>query len=560
LLNLFPALLSYTLLLLGFAILAPMLPWNKTYLRALVAVVAVYFNMNYLWWRFHDTLPAAGLTLAFAWAAVIFAAELLATIQSSFHTLLFVKLSNHTPQADIHEERLRTAAKVPSIDVFLPTYNESWEILHPAIFAAQQLDWPDFTVYVLDDGKRDWLRDNCEQYGINYMRRETRKGYKAGNVNNGMLYSTGEFVLCIDVDFTVYPNLLYRTVGFMEDPKICIVQMPANFQNADPIQYNMLGESSWPEEQRVFTDVAQPARDTWDSAFCYGSVFLARRSALEAIGGIPEDSITEDLYSSYTLIGAGYKIRYLNETLCQGLAAESLGSYLRQRCRWAVGSMQCLYLPNGPLRGKGLSLKDRLFYLDPICFYLSYFFPFFMLYAPAVYWWTGIPPFNATVGHLLRMLVPRLAVSVISMYWLSGRKVVPIVSELGRAVGLHYYIPNILSGLFDPFGHAFRVTLKGETREKYVIQWHPIRSLLVLAIITIVGMCLNLTKHGTVWLLWDPNTPQVLAFTIFNMWIIFLACLVCFERPADGHTRFNRAATQGSFTGSMVAIFRRVFA
>jgi hypothetical protein len=147
------------------------------------------------------------------------------------------------------------------------------------------------------------------------------------------------------------------------------VQTPGNLTNPDPIQYNLLGEAAWPEEQRVFTDIVQPARDVWDNAFCYGGTFLVRRSALDEIGGIPEDSITEDLYSSYLLKAKGYKVRYVNEMLSEGLAAESLGSFIRQRCRWALGTLQCLYLDGGPLRARGLSFMDRMFFLDPVFFY-----------------------------------------------------------------------------------------------------------------------------------------------------------------------------------------------
>jgi cellulose synthase (UDP-forming) len=566
LIDLFPGFVGYCLALAGFLMICPLLPWKHPLFRGIVAIIALYFNYRYIHWRYYETLPATAFTPEFIWAGLIFATEFIATIQSSFHLIMFTKLTNHTPVASSYEAKMRALDPVkdedqfPSIDIFLPTYNESWKVLEPVVYAALHVDWPNCTVYMLDDGQRDWLRDRCKRYGINYIRRKERTGYKAGNINNGMRQTTGEFVLSIDVDFSVYPNILYRTLGLMADPRIAIVQTPANFQNPDPIQYNLLGEDAWPEEQRVFTDVLQPARDAWNNSFCYGSVFLARRSALEKIGGIPEDSITEDLYSSYALRGAGYLIRYLNEPVCQGLAAESLAEYLRQRCRWATGTMQCIYLPKGPFRGKGLSLLDRLFYLDPVLFYMSFLFPFLMLYAPAMYWWTGMPPFNATGGHLLSMLVPRMAVTIISLYWLSGRKVVPFVSDLGRTAAIHYYVPSMLRGLFDPFGHMYRVTLKGEIRDRHVVQWHPLRRLFFVLFLTLSGMILNLTKHGNIWLLWDPNMPQVLAFTVFNLWILFFGCLVCVERPADESTRYRPAATTGNIRKSIWALTRRVFA
>jgi cellulose synthase (UDP-forming) len=345
----------------------------------------------------------------------------------------------------------------------------------------------------------------------------------------------------------------------MRDPAIGLVQTPGNLTNPDPVQFNLFGEQAWPEEQRVFTDIVQPARDVWDNAFCYGGTFLARRAALEDIGGIPEESITEDLYSSYLLRANGYTVRYLNEALSEGLAAESLASFIKQRTRWALGTMQCLYLRGGPLRGKGLSLLDRLFFLDPIIFYLSFFWPFCILIAPAVYWWTGIPPFNAAVGHLVTMLLPRMAVSMLVMYWLTDRRVVPIVSELGRIVSIFFIIPAILRGLFDPFGHGFDVTLKGEVRAQYSVQWSVMRGFIVIAAVTVSGMAFGLSSHGFRWLVWDANMPQVVAFTIFDLWLLFFAALICIERPSGKDARLVRATTQGHFGSAIAALMRRTF-
>jgi cellulose synthase (UDP-forming) len=558
--DLFPGLLSYLLLLSAFLLVVPLLPWKMPLVRALAALAVIFFNGRYLYWRTFETLPVPALSPAFFWSALVLAAEALAVIQVSLHTLLFIRLSDRREEADAYEAALRGLATLPTVDVFIPTVNEGWDILERSIHAAIDLDWPNHSVWILDDGGRDWLEDHCANLEIGYLRRDSKKGYKAGNINNALDQTNGELILCLDADFVVYPQFLYRTAGFMRDREIAMVQTPGNLTNADPVQYNLLGEGAWPEEQRVFTDIVQPARDVWDNAFCYGGSFLVRRSALEAIDGIPEESITEDLYSSYVLRAKGYKVRYLNETLSEGLAAESLASFIKQRCRWALGSLQCLYLPGGPLRAKGLSLLDRLFFLDPIVFYLGYFWPLLILLAPGVYWWTGTPPFNAEVGHLLTMIVPRMAVSMIVMYYLTDRKVVPIVSELGRIVGIFYFIPAVLRGLLDPFGHSFQVTLKGETRDLYVVQWPALRGFIVLALFTIAGMLLNMTSRGTMWLLWDPNTPQVIAFSIFDFWLLFLASLICIERPTHSETRFERAATEGNFGRAMFALARRIFA
>jgi cellulose synthase (UDP-forming) len=554
---LFPGLFSFVLFFAALLVIAPALPWRMPIVRALAAAAVIYFNAKYLAWRAFDTFPSAALTPEYLWSMTVFIAEAIAVVQVSLHTLLFVRLSDRRPETDDLEVELRNKKWCPSVDIFIPTVNEPLEILERSIKAALEIDWPNHAVWVLDDGQRPWLQEYCDVVGARYITRTTNKGFKAGNINNALKVATGEFVLCVDADFIAYPQILYRTVPWMQKKDIGLVQTPGNLTNPDPIQYNLLGESAWPEEQRVFTDIVQPARDVWDNAFCYGGTFLVRRSALDEIGGMPEGSITEDLYSSYLLRAKGYVVRYLNESLSEGLAAESLASFIKQRMRWALGTLQCLYLKGGPIRGRGLTLIDRIFYFDSVVFYLSYFWPFVILIAPAVYWWTGIPPFNAAVGHLITMLLPRMFVSMIVMYWLTGRRVVPIVSELGRIVGIFHYIPSILRGIFNPFGHSFTVTLKGQNRSTYTILWGACRGFLLLGGITLAGMMLSLTRHGFRWLLWDANMPQVLAFSIFDLWLMFFAVLICIERPSGPETRLIRAATEGKFSSAVSALIRR---
>jgi len=352
---------------------------------------------------------------------------------------------------------------------------------------------------------------------------------------------------------------LWRTVGFMQDPRVAIVQVPGNMTNPDPVQYNLLGEKAWPEEQRVFTDIVQPARDAWDNAFCYGGTFLLRCSAAAEIGGIPEDSITEDLYSSYAFKARGYIIRYLHETLNEGLASESVAQFIVQRVRWGLGTMQTIYLKGGPFRIRGLSIIDRLFYMTPALFYLGFFWSFLVLIAPAVYWWTGIAPFNAGVGHMVRMLLPRMVVTMILLYWITERRVVPIVSDVGRVVGIFFFIPALLRGLIHPFGFPYEVTLKGESRMQYMVQWKVLRGILALGIITVAGMLYNFGSVGFWNLMWDSNMPMIMSLTVYVLWMLYLSALVCVERPNPrGGLFMEHAAVEGSFLRSLRAVAKRV--
>jgi cellulose synthase (UDP-forming) len=552
------ALLASLALLLGLALLLPCLPTTSVAARLGAAGLVAVLNLRYVAWRCADTLPRLALSFDALWAWSFFLFELLAVLCATWHILLLVRPSDRTAEADEGEAALRRDPQPPDVDVFIATYNEPRHVLERTLDAAQALDYPRFKVWVLDDGCRPWLQALAEERGVEYLARADRRGFKAGNLNHGLRHASAEVVLCLDADFAVVPHFLRRTVGLLADPEVAIVQTPQCFANSDAVQANLRGSDAWPEEQRVFFDVMQPARDTFDNAFCHGTSFVVKRRCLDEIGGFPEATICEDLYSTYVLKEKGYLTRYLNEPLSAGLAADNLAEFVKQRCRWAQGTLQCLWLPKGPLRARRLSVLDRLFLLDPILFYVSYLYIALTLVAPAVYWWTGTTIFHSKLGHLLNMFAPRMGASMVVLYWLSGRRVVPIVSELGRAVGIFHVSRAVLQGLLRPFSATFQVTLKGERRDQPRVQWPLLRPFLLLAGLTIGGMALNVTGvHQPTS--WSEDLGMNVALTSFVLWSLFLCCLACVDRPLRGLTT-EPGVTHGSALRSVLAIASRVLA
>ena len=321
----------------------------------------------YLSWRFVDTvLPAREFSAASGFVWVVFLAELWLWYETLQLALILLKRSDRSPEADAHELRLRAlpAEALPDVDVFIATYNEPLDVLEKTIAGALALDWPKdkLFVHVLDDGRREWLRDYCTSRGVNHVTRGDNSHAKAGNINAAVKHTHAQFILILDADFVPQNKMLMRAIGFFEDPKIGIVQMPHHFFNNTPLQTNMDMRASLPDEQRFFFDVIQPGRDGWDCAFCCGSNGIIRRSALEEIGGaMPTDSITEDMLLTLALLRIGYVTRYLSERLAIGLAPENLDAYFVQRARWAQGGVQLIYVKNGPF-GPGLTFLQRLFF------------------------------------------------------------------------------------------------------------------------------------------------------------------------------------------------------
>ena len=61
----------------------------------------------------------------------------------------------------------------PTVDVYIPTYNESLSIVRATVLACRALDYPadKFRVYILDDGKREEFRRFAAEAGVGYITR-----------------------------------------------------------------------------------------------------------------------------------------------------------------------------------------------------------------------------------------------------------------------------------------------------------------------------------------------------------------------------------------------------
>jgi cellulose synthase (UDP-forming) len=369
-----------------------------------------------------------------------------------------LRTTDRSNEADRHEMRIRALPpeQLPTVDLFIPTYNEPAEVLEKTITGALCLDYPSVNIWVLDDGRRPWLKQLCEAKGIGYLNRPDNAHAKAGNINHALTQTNAELVAIFDAVFIPQRNFLMRTVGFFEDPKIGIVQLPHAFYNPDPMQANLALRKALPDEQRFFFDVIMPSRDAWNAAFCCGSNSVTRRVALNAIGGgLPTDSITEDMLLSMTLLRKGYVTRFLGEKLAFGLAPETVEAFFVQRQRWARGAIQILYLANGPL-GRGLSLMQRLLFLPTHWLSLG-LRSLIAILAPIIFLWSGLSPvFNVSPTDVLYYFLPMTLAITGGIWAFAPRQHFPLASLVQGTFLSFKIVPSVLGTLVRPFGHPLR--------------------------------------------------------------------------------------------------------
>ncbi|MGB7311463.1 MAG: glycosyltransferase, partial [Nodosilinea sp.] len=141
----------------------------------------------------------------------------------------------------------------PTVDIYIPTYDEDVAIVRKTVVAAVAIDYPTEKkhVYVLDDGRkyperRAELQATCDELGALLLVRDNNDHAKAGNINTALERTTGDLVLILDCDHIPVRGFLQQTVGFFLDKTVALVQTPHWFYNPDPFERNLMTKGQVP--------------------------------------------------------------------------------------------------------------------------------------------------------------------------------------------------------------------------------------------------------------------------------------------------------------------------
>lgn len=468
-----------------------MMATKRPPLRFIFVLVSAAISMRYLIWRTTDTLLYTG-PLDFLGTISLYFAEVYALI---VHFLgLFV---NIWPLDHRIMPLPEDPALFPSVDVLIPTYNESEEIVRLTVTAATQIDYPKdkLNVYILDDGGTIAKRNNPEssaeawerhylfknmarELGVHYLTRENNDHAKAGNINHALKFSRGELILILDADHVPTRDILKNTAGwFLKDKKLFLVQTPHFFINQTPVEKSVERFSNLPGENDMFYRVIHHGLDFWNASYFCGSAAVLRRKYLEEVGGISGETITEDAETSLNLHNKGYNSVYIDRPMVCGLSPDTFDDYIVQRSRWAQGMMQIFILKN-PLFAKGLTFPQRICYFNS-CFFWFFGFTRFIFYmVPALFLLFGLRVYHASTDQIIIYAIPHVIGSFITMNFFYGYARKPFFSEIYESVQSIFLMPAILAVILNPRKPVFRITPKGKKLESDFL--NPLSSTFVL--------------------------------------------------------------------------------
>lgn len=432
----------------------------------------------------------------------------------------------------------------PEIDLFIPTYNEPLSIVRHTVLASLNIDWPveKLHVYLLDDGRRDEFRQFAEEAGVGYMIRENNKGAKAGNINAALARTNSPYVAIFDCDHVPTRSFLQVTMGwFLRDPKLGLLQTPHHFYSPDPFERNLDQFGAVPSEEELFYGVVQDGNDFWNATFFCGSCAVIRREALDEIGGIATETVTEDAHTSLRMQMRGWNTAYINIPQAAGLATERLAGHVTQRIRWARGMVQVLRLDN-PLFAKGLSLSQRLCYFNAMMHFLYALPRLIFLTAPLIYLVLGHSNIPGYWAAILAYALPHLALANVTNSRVQGQHRHSFWNEIYETVLAPYiFLPTLLA-LINPKLGKFNVTAKGGTVDQTYFDVRIAKPFLVLLLFNLGGAIMAVLRFF--WL--DKAHPGTVVmnavWVFFNIVILGVATAVAKEsRQRRQDVRINIA-------------------
>ena len=263
----------------------------SVWLRLLIVVSAVA-GINYVVWRWLFSVNWSAW-----WIAVpLVIAETYSLIDSLLFALTMWRVKRRPPPPP--------PPPGATVDVYITTYNEPISMVLATAEAAQRITYP-HALWILDDGERPKLAAAAAARGIGYIKRSAAwedkpRHAKAGNLSNALLETTGEYILMLDADQVPEPEILDRTLGYFNDPKMALVQTPQHFVNVpfgDPLGC----------QAPLFYGPIQQGKDGWNAAYFCGTNAVLRRETLMQLGirgyvRAVEDGVRRTLYTADKII------------------------------------------------------------------------------------------------------------------------------------------------------------------------------------------------------------------------------------------------------------------
>ncbi|MEB8337979.1 glycosyltransferase [Streptomyces endophyticus] len=236
------------------------------------------------------------------------------------------------------------------VSVLVPAFNEA-KCIENTVRSLMLSEHP-IEVVVIDDGSTDGtarIVENMRLPGVRVVRQHNAG--KPAALNRGLANARFDLVVMMDGDTVFEPATVRELVQPFGDPSVGAVAGNAKVGNRD----SLIG--AWQHIEYVMGFNLD--RRMYDILRCMptipGAVGAFRRSALERVGGMSDDTLAEDTDVTMALHRDGWRVVYAEKARAWTEAPETVQQLWSQRYRWSYGTMQAIWKHRRALVDKGPS-------------------------------------------------------------------------------------------------------------------------------------------------------------------------------------------------------------
>jgi cellulose synthase/poly-beta-1,6-N-acetylglucosamine synthase-like glycosyltransferase len=264
-----------------------------------------------------------------------------------YYWLVLLGTSTKYPR-DLESRDVRLTSH-PTVSILIASFNEEY-VIERSLEAMKNLDYPrdklqvviaddsdDQTVGIIDEKVRE-----LSETGITTIvsRRPSREHFKCGALNKAMERVVGEFVLLLDADSIVPPDVLSKGIDAMEShPRASFVSFRYGHYNRN---YNLITRL-FALYQDIGDTLSKMGAYRIDAPFSFqGGFALVRTKDLRGVGQWSNERIADDGDVSIKMYLAGKRGVYLSNVKIMSEDPSTLEAWKKQVARTSQGWWRCI--------------------------------------------------------------------------------------------------------------------------------------------------------------------------------------------------------------------------
>lgn len=234
-----------------------------------------------------------------------------------------------------------TPATGPTVAIAIAAYNEE-KVIERTLASVLASEYPLSQVVVVDDGSTDRTLEIARAFALQHPVVEVMSkanGGKASALNHAISRLATDIAVFVDADTLLDAKAIGHLASHFGPKDVAAVAGNVKVGNVRSILglwQSLEYMSSQNLDRRAYAKLNA-------ITVVPGAIGAWRVGVLREVGGFETDTLAEDMDLTWRALGKGYRITNETRSMAFTEVPESMSAFVRQRFRWAFGTLQCLF-------------------------------------------------------------------------------------------------------------------------------------------------------------------------------------------------------------------------